>query len=60
MTLILHWWHIPAIFTFLAVVWAFAPREPQGGNFPMPEQLWTVPVAVIVCLIAWLIGALCK
>lgn len=60
MTLVLHWWHIPLAITILATLWAFAPREPQGGNFPMPDQLFTVPVALVVSLIAWLIGALCK
>lgn len=60
MTLVLHWWCIPTVVTVLAFAWAFAPREPQGGNFPMPNEIFTVPVALVVSLIAWLIGALCK
>ena len=60
MSIVLHWWHIPLAVTVIALVWGFAPGEPDSSNFPMPRQLFTVPAALVIALIAWLIGALCK
>lgn len=60
MSITFHWWAIPLVVTIVMLVWGFAPGEPDSSNFPMPRQLATVPVALIIVLVAWLIGALCK
>jgi len=58
MTITLHWWAIPTFVTIASLLWAFWPTEDSRGMFP--KEAFTVPLAIIVSLVAWLIGALCK
>lgn len=60
MTLTIHWWVIPLGVTIIAWIWALLPGEPDGGYLQISRQVATIPAALIISLIAWLIGALCR
>jgi len=58
MTIVLHWWAVPMLVTVMALAWGLWPTEDSRGVFP--KEILTVPLAAIISLAAWLIGALCK
>lgn len=62
-TLVLGWWMIPAVITVGAFVWSLlrTVTEPRGGDYSFgPEVVFitTMPAAIIVSLLSWLIWAL--
>lgn len=60
MTIVLHWWAIPAVVTIVALIWGLLPDVGASDWQMIPRQAFTLPVALVVSLAAWLIGALCK
>jgi hypothetical protein len=60
MTIVLHWWTLPLVVTAIAMTWGCWPRRSSGGYGPDFGVLFTGFAAIIITLVAWLIGALCK
>lgn len=58
MTITLMWWHIPTIVTLAAFLWAFFWPEEGNSMFVGMATMFNVIFALIISLLAWLIGAL--
>ena len=61
--LTLAWWHIPTVFSVLALMWItyWTVQDIRtGGWFTGLVSIYAAVPALIVMLLAWFIGALCK
>lgn len=54
------WWAIPLGVTILAFCWAFFTELGNPSFFADVLRFGMVAVAIIVSLVAWIIGMICK
>lgn len=60
--LVLEWWHVPAIITFLCVLWlVFWPHKSYHSNYlPDTSGFWRFLLVLIFTLAAWALSGMLK
>lgn len=59
-TLTFAWWHIPAVITFLSMLWAFFWPVDDCSWFGGVVRLFMLVPALVVSLLAWAIAGAFK